>query len=330
MAEVAVTGIGIDLLYAYWEQTLRGDSASTEKIAWDLENTLLSGLELNVLETGRYLHEARPTYEAFEAWVLERNGGAIEETELDRLRRALAGETVASQAGSLEHVEGLSEDELAHWDEHGYVVVKGAVSAAEAEAAELAIYEHLGMEREDAESWYKPTLGYSIWVPVLHHPAIRANRRAPRVVKAFAQLWEREDLWPLIDQGGLNPPERPGKMFPGPHVHWDATLAEPHHFGVQGILYLNDVAEDQGAFCCVPGFHRELKGWLAALPQGVDPRVEALRTLTMKPIAAQRGDLVIWHQSLPHGASPNRAAQPRVVQYMTLRPTRWPYNAEWR
>lgn len=325
------SGVGVDLLHTYWQHALRGGAvAQAEAIPWDLQNTLLSGLGLNVLETGRYLHSARPTYEAFEAWVLERNGGALDEGELDRLRRALAGEMVASPAGSLDGVEGLSEAELAHWDQHGYVVMNGAVSATEAEAAELAVYEHLGMDRDDAESWYKETLGYSIWVPVMHHPVMKANRRAPRIVKAYSQLWGREDLWPLIDQGGLNPPERPGKPFPGPHLHWDTTLAEPHHFGVQGILYLADVAEDQGAFCCVPGFHRELKSWLDGLPQGVDPRTEALRTLTMKPIAGKRGDLVLWHHSLPHGASPNRAARPRVVQYMTLRPTRWSYNPEWR
>jgi hypothetical protein len=327
MSAVAAKGLEIEALRGYWDRMLHPEKA--DGASWDLDNTLLSGLRLNVLETGRFLNEQRPSLEEFEAWILERNGGAIEEAALDRLRRALAGEIVESE-GSLDGVEGLSEEDLARWDEHGYVVLKGAVSAAQAEAAELAIYEYLGMDREVPESWYKETLGHSIWVPLLRHPALWANRRSPRIAKAFAQLWGREDLWVNVDQGGLNPPEREGWPFPGPKLHWDTTLMLPHHFGVQGILYLVDVAEDQGAFSCVPGFHKSLQRWLEELPEGADARKVALRTLTMKPIAGRRGDMVIWHQSLPHGSSPNNAARPRVAQYMTMRPTRWPYNTEWR
>jgi hypothetical protein len=331
MLQQVKAGLEIDLLRVYWENALRGAPAQdAEAIPWDLQQTLLSGLGLNVLETGRYLHGERPSYEAFERWIAQQNGGVVAEHRLERLRRALAGEAVGSPVGSLENVEGLSAADLAHWDEHGYVVVKNAVSAEAAAAAELAIYEYLGMDRDDPESWYAPKLGHSIWVPVLHNAAIEANRRSPRITKAFAQLWGRQDLWPIVDQGGLNPPEREGWRFPGPHLHWDTTLAPPHHFGVQGILYLADTTEEQGAFCCTPGFHKLLASWLESLPHGVDPRAEALRTLAMQPIAAGRGDLVIWHQSLPHGSSPNRAARPRVVQYLSMRPTRWPYNPEWR
>jgi hypothetical protein len=39
---------------------------------------------------------------------------------------------------------------------------------------------------------------------------------------------------------------------------------------------------------------------------------------------------VLWHQSLPHGSSPNRGDKPRVVQYITLKPTRWEYAPEWK
>jgi len=328
MAEMAAQGLGIEYLRTYLEGVL--DPAKAGGREQDLDATLLAGLRLNVLETSRYLHERRPTLEEFEGWILERNGGGIEASSLERLKRALAGEIVASEVGCLDEVEGLSEADLAHWDEHGYVVLKSAVSMEQAEAAELAIYEYLGMDWEDEESWYTETLGHSIWVSLLRHPAFWVNRRSPRMVKAFAQLWGREDLWVTVDQGGLNPPERKGWEFPGPRLHWDTTLAEPHHLDVLGILYLADTPAEQGAFSCVPGFHKSLKGWLDGLPEGVEPRVEALRTLTMKPVAGKRGDMVLWHTSLPHGSSPNRGTRPRVAQYISMRPTRWLHNTEWR
>jgi hypothetical protein len=284
---------------------------------------------LGLLETVRYLHALRPSLDEFERWILGVNGGAIAPQRLDRLRRALAGETVGPEV-PLDGVEGLSTDELAHWEEHGYVILRGAVTKEQARTAELAIYEYLQMDSADPETWYKNPQGHSIWVNMLRHPAFWVNRRSPRIVRAFAQLWGREDLWVTVDQGGLNPPERPGWPFPGPRLHWDTTIAEPHLFGMQGILYLADTAENQGAFCCIPGFHRRLKPWLAGLPTEVDPRVAVLQDGGVKQIAAAAGDLVIWHHLLPHGASPNAAERPRVAQYMTMKPTRWEYHGVWR
>ncbi|WP_165488642.1 MULTISPECIES: phytanoyl-CoA dioxygenase family protein [Dyella] len=320
-------GLGIEALRTYWaSQCFPG---SIERLPQDVVKTLLAGLRLNVLETLRYLHHQRPDYAQFEAWVVERHGSDVTHAALDRLRRALAGEAVGSEVGNLDDVDGLSADDLAHWDEHGYVILRNAISEEAARASEAAIYEFLEMNPGDPASWYPASLGHSIWVPLLRHPAIVANRRSPRIHKAHAQLWGRDDLWVTIDQVGFNPPEQTQWPFPGPHLHWDATLAEPHRLELQGILCLADVAADQGAFSCVPGFHRTLKDWLTTVPDGVSANDHARRTLTMTPIAAQRGDMIIWHHLLPHGSSPNRAQRPRVVQYLSLRPTRYAYTEQW-
>jgi len=326
----------IPYLHRYWQRCwlkVKEPTATARQDVgeWDLENTLLSGLGLNILETGRFLHGPDHTgFESFEEWIIETNGGAIEPERLTRLRDALAGKPVGSAAGCLDHVPGLTAEELAFWDEHGYLVVRDAVDACDRNAAAAVIYEFLDADPEQSETWYKNKFGKTIWVPLLRHPAFVANRKAPRLVKAFAQLWGREDLWPTIDQGGFNPPEREAWTFPGPHVHWDATLALPHCFGVQGILYLTDTPAEQGAFSCIPGFHRTLEQWLKDLPAGEDPHDAIRRHPGLKPIEGKAGDLLLWHQSLPHGSSPNRGAKPRVAQYIALRPTRWAYNAEWK
>jgi hypothetical protein len=319
--------LGIEYLQDYLRRKV--DATGQGERRDDLDFALLSGLRLPLRETLQFLHRERPSLEMFERWIVARNGGTMDEGELDRLRRALSGETVGAAIGSLEGVEGLTEADLQHWDEHGYVILRHAIPAEQAKAAELAVYEYLGASPNDPESWYRNNQGHSIWVSLYQHAAMWANRRSQRITKAFAQLWGREDLWVTIDQAGLNPPERPDWPFPGPHMHWDTTLAAPHHFGVQGILYLADVTEDQGAFVCHPGFHRRLESWLAALPEGANPRDAILKEPGAKPIAANAGDLVIWHHSLPHGSSPNRASRPRVAQYITMQPTRWDYHPTW-
>lgn len=330
-AETITLRLQIPYLYTYWQRATEPTTKPRDSSEWDLENTLLSGLGLNLLETQRFLYRPDPPdFDAFEKWVIAVNGGAIDETRLTRLRDALEGKTVGSPAGSLDDVPGLTTEELAFWEEHGYVVLHDAVPAESRDAAAAAVYEFLQADPANPETWYSEQVGKSIWVALLHHPAFKANRNAPRLVKAFAQLWGREDLWPTIDQGGFNPPERPGWTFPGPHLHWDMTLVPPHVFGLQGILYLTDTPADQGAFCCIPGFHRTLESWLKELPPSEEPRKAILRHPGVTPVAGKAGDLVIWHHALPHASSPNRNTQPRVAQYIFHRPTRWPYTQDWK
>lgn len=109
------------------------------------------------------------------------------------------------------------------------------------------------------------------------------------------------------------------------------SIAQPVPFGVQGILYLTDTSADQGAFTCVPGFHRRIGQWLAELAPDADPRnLQLLSKLAAVPVAGRTGDLVIWHHALPHGASRNRTDRPRVAQYIKMQPSGWEVNPVWR
>lgn len=106
------------------------------------------------------------------------------------------------------------------------------------------------------------------------------------------------------------------------------SLHPPFRFGTQGLIYLCDTPAHQGAFSCVPGFHHRLESWLAALPADTDPRRVDL-TAQVRPIAAEAGDMVIWHQALPHGSSPNRGTYPRIVQYLNMYPVKFKENMAW-
>jgi hypothetical protein len=331
-------GLGIRHLKRFWARTIanregRG-TAGDPPAEWVADNTLLAGLRVGLRETYSFIFETLPPLERFEAWVLERNGGAIDPARIAYLNSALSGEAgiadapVRSLAPDRDALPFTVED-MAFWEENGYVVLHDAVPPENCEAAARAIYDFIGMDLQQPETWYRgPQTG--IWVPLIHHPALWANRDSPRIFQAFRQLWNRRDLWVSVDQAGMNPPERPGWQFPGPNLHFDVSLQLPIPFGVQGILYLTDTAADQGAFRCVPGFHRRIEAWLNSLPPGTDPRAQDLTKFESFPIAGRAGDLVIWHQALPHGASPNRSARPRVVQYIKMHPSQWDYNAEWR
>jgi Phytanoyl-CoA dioxygenase (PhyH) len=311
-------------LHRFWAQQMAGTRGD-----WPADNTLLAGLRVGLRETYDYLLNKQPTFAEFEQWVIAKNGGAICAERLERLRTALAGD---GQPANPDAEPALSAADLEFWDRQGYVILRDAVPPENCQSAVQAICDFLDVRLDRPDTWYTGPQGHSIWIPLLHHPALWANRDSARIHRAFAQLWDREDIWVNVDQAGFNPPEKPGWKFPGPHLHWDVSLAKPIPFGVQGILYLADVAADQGAFTCVPGFHRKIDSWLKSLPEGSDPRAQVLIDVAADavPISGRAGDLVIWNQALPHGSSPNRAALPRIVQYLVCRPSRWGYNPVWR
>ena len=286
---------------------------------------------LGLEQTAEYFRHA-PSFEDFERSVVNTTGG-VEPTRAARINAAVAGTDYPEAIRRwLDEVEAsapvLTGDDLAFWNEHGYVVLHDAVPAASRDAAAAALWRHVGARADDPDTWYGAR-DHGIMVQYFQHPAFEQNRRSSRVHKAFAQLWRTADLWMTTDRVGFNAPERGRWTFSGPDLHWDVSVKTPIPFGTQGILYLTDTPPEQGAFTLVPGFQRWGEDWLKNLPTGSDPRRENLHALGAIPIGGRAGDLIIWHQALPHGASPNRGSRPRLVQYMNMFPTRIEEQEEW-
>lgn len=315
-------------LEAYWAHaTLRPGAEAPPETHVRL---LLDALGLGIEQAGQFLAGA-PCFDAFAAWIVEQVG-QLDPYRLARYRAWYEGltppEAVLREQRTLADASPvLDEANLARWDEDGYVVLRQAITPDETRAAEQLLWETLGACPEDPETWYGKRAG-GIMVPIYQHPALEPARRSPRVHKAFAQLWGREDLWVTVDRMSFNPPERPGSRFKGPHLHWDVSLVWPIPFATQGMLYLTDTEADQGAFRLVPGFHRRIRAWLEELGDA-DPREEDLSAEAIG-IAAGAGDLVIWRWDLPHGASPNRSTRPRMAQYVNMYPADLVIQSVWR
>lgn len=329
--------LGVLHLKRFWSQTLAyryGRTIETTGENWQTSRILLSGLGLSLEETMRYLLQFAPTFDEFEKWILEKNENRLENLQIERLNRILSGvsgdETDLFSFREIEEMpDVLSREDLKFWEREGYVVVREAVSETQAKAAENAVWENLGMNPNEPRSWYENAVGKGIMMEFYDHPALTENRKSPRIRKAFAQLWKTADLCTTVDRTSFNPPETDFYQFQGPHLHWDMSLEPPFRFGTQGLLYLCDTPAEQGAFCCVPSFHRKLEKWLANLPENADPREVNLNGSAV-PIAARAGDFVIWHHALPHGSSPNRGRYPRIVQYINMYPPEFMENMKWR
>ncbi|WP_215398252.1 phytanoyl-CoA dioxygenase family protein [Rheinheimera oceanensis] len=216
----------------------------------------------------------------------------------------------------------LSEQQLAFWQQHGYLVVPAVLTPEQCEQSRQAIWQYLQASPEQPDSWYQhQAQSEKIMLPLFRHPALDANRQVPLIRQVFQQLWQRTDLVMSTDRVSFNPPQTANWTFPGPDMHWDMPLRAPVSFATQGLIYLTDTTEQQGAFCCVPGFHLQIDNWINAQNKTeLEMQQQDWSAWPVKAIAAKAGDLIIWHQALPHGASVNRAAKPRMVQYVNAYP----------
>lgn len=281
---------------------------------WALDLTLMNGLGLHVRSTLTFLFERQPTLEALERYVLDENGGEIERERIARLDAALAGTLPADPLPASEAV--LDEGQLASFDEHGLVVVRDVASPAECEAARAAIWQHLRGAPDDPRTWPSSPMGPSVEVSLVRHPALDAIRRSERARRAFAQLWGRTDVWPVIEGSVLVRPDVPASA----RLRWEVDPSAPISLGLRGMVFLDDAPIDRGAFVTAPGFHRRIDAWLASLPRHALPHDQDLDGLVAMP--ARQGDLLIWHHALPYSRSPNEGATPTTAQFLTFRPTR--------
>jgi len=229
----------------------------------------------------------------------------------------------------------LSQEDKAFWEENGYVIVKNAVPQENLDAMVQAIWDFLEVDGSDLEDWYRhrprerndesdmSPISIAGMVEMYQHQAIWNNRQHPRVYGAFADIWGRDDLWVTLDRVNMKPPIReqnPEWDHPG-MIHWDVDTSQDQvPFGVQGVLYLTDTAEDQGGFQCVRGFHNTFDSWVKTQPEDRNPRIPDLDGLTVEAIAGEAGDLLIWHHLLAHGNGHNRSAVPRLAQYISMGP----------
>ncbi len=320
------TRIGIPYLHDLWSRVLQvaGRARQAGPETWARDQLVIDGLGLARHETYAFLHSRRPDFGAFEAWVADRAEHAADLERIAWINAHLAALGGAAPASAARKPSDLGQpvfnaEALEAWAEQGYAVLRGAVPAALCQAAEQAIWDFTGGDPDDPDSWYDGAYEQGIMLPLVHHPAFSAVRAVPAIHKAFAELWGTHDLLSTTDRGGFNPPERAGWRFSASGLHWDTSLAPPMPMDVQGLVYLTDTPAHQGAFRCVPGFHRRLEPWLEALPPNSDPRRQNLDG-EAEAIAGRAGDLVLWHAALPHGASANRGTRPRMVLYIAMRP----------
>jgi ectoine hydroxylase-related dioxygenase (phytanoyl-CoA dioxygenase family) len=302
-----------NILESLWKRTQQPTTSNVqeENTTWNQELETLYSQGVGMEETLRYLYFDRPDFATFKNWIISKKKNALPlQEELD--------------------TPVLSAEDLAFWDQNGYVIIKEAISKQDCEDTQKAIWDFLQMNPEEKETWYKKHEEQrGMMLTFSDHETLNRNRLSPKIKKAYEQLYGTNKIYKIIDKVSFNPPETDHYRFRGSKLHWDVSLKPPIPFELQGLLYLTDCGPDDGAFHCVPGFHNHIESWLNNLAEGENPREKALETLQPIPILGNAGDFIIWHKALPHCATPNHGQSPRMVQYLTYLPEGFKASEEW-
>lgn len=297
------------ILENLWNRTINNSNAITDT-QWDQEIKILYLLGISMEDAIQFLYFEKPDFETFKTWI---NNQKKDEN---------------NTADSIENV--LSEQDLEFWNKNGYVIIKNAVSKKDCEDTVKAIWNYLKMDPDKSETWYNRHEDQKgLMLNFSDHKTLNKNRFSPRIKKAYEQLYNSAKIYKTIDKVSFNPPETKDFTFLGSPLHWDISLKQPITFGFQGLLYLTDCGSNDGAFHCVPGFHNKIDDWLDNLGTNENPRNKAIETLKPEPITGNAGDFIIWNNTLPHCASPNRGKSPRMVQYLTYLPDGYDASGEW-
>lgn len=318
-----LSSIGIFHLKRFWAKSLMkrsGHDLSSLNNEHCLDRLLIDSLGLSISNTLEFIIQYEPTFQALEGWV-KKNGQFDFRRELvSQFNQLILGELKTKDYKK----DGLTDEQLNFFEEHGYVILKNAIDESSRIETLKTIASFLEIDLEKPDDWYKQhPAKHGIMVEFFKHELLEKNRFSEKIRGAYESLWQRSDLWTSCDRIGINPPETDSFKFPGPNLHLDIEPKRHLPFGLQGILYLTDTEPNQGTLTVVPGFHKKIDLWLAQFPENQIPLIDVFDEFESKPIAAQGGDMIIWHQALPHGSSPNINTKPRIVQYINMYPPKF-------
>lgn len=225
-----------------------------------------------------------------------------------------------------------------YFEEHGYVVIAGALTKDEVASALNLTWKYLetlgtGIKRDDPSTWNNerwPTCAHGGIIPsngVGHSEAQWFIRSVPAIKESFAAIWGTDDL--LVSYDGmaiwrptsLDPSWKTNQGAAWLHVDQNALL-RPGFCCAQGLVSLLPMDERTGGNVLIPGSHLEHfpniptvypERW-AKLPEGIDhfrfpandPRLQGVQMTHMEP-----GDLLLWDSRVVHCSSPGLQASPQ-------------------
>ena len=219
-----------------------------------------------------------------------------------------------------------------HLESEGFVVFANVLAQKEADRAMSLLWDYLenlgtGIDRNRIETWDDdrwPTTVHGAILPsygIGHAGAQWYIRDIPNLKKAFAQIWETDDL--LVSFDGVtiwrpwthNPAWKTNEGNSWLHID-QHPVGRPGKHCVQGLVNLLPTSESTGGNVVVPGSHKrfqDIPDDYAERLARIHPSIDHFRfpnddpgLKTTEPVMAEMeaGDLLLWDSRTIHCSAP--------------------------
>jgi hypothetical protein len=246
--------------------------------------------------------------------------------EQDQARRVRGDDVTSTLPASGLSADGLSEDQLLHFAEHGWILLEDVLDEAECERYTAALDRTLARLRRPGDDGYE-TQHHATRNPHLYDPAFLDWYGTPGLLEAYRQLIGRHDIrvWDsLVTTGDPHPQrgERRAELLDperwGWHRDFDPRwiivpdLRDPsliHSTVVVAATFLTPHSPERGVTALLDGSHKQAGEDDETLYGDLKDRCPIVRT------TASAGSVVMFTEALLHSAVPVVADERRVAMF---------------
>ncbi len=279
------------------------------------EQYFLNLFEIGLFELYEFLFQYCKNEEQLENWIIELKGEKFYHQKVEQFNNWLLKNTVIAEG---EIINVLTKEQIEFWEENGYLHLTEIIPPEDCDGVVDLICRELGVNLANPNSWY-PTNDklQGLMLQLYQGIAIEKTRKNCNVFKLYAQLYGTNKLLANTEKVSYNPPETDSFKFKGSTLHWDINFDIGVRYCIQGLVYLDDVPANRGAFSLVPGYHHKIEDVLKT-SEPVAAINFVKKTEEIICLAGKKGDLIIWLEAIPHAATANNSNLPRFVQYLSF------------
>lgn len=289
-----------------------GVETHIDKTFIQYEKLFLGSLGIGIFETYQFLYGECRDAEHFIEWLINIKGQATV-NQAEYTFNTL-GSLTAEPIGDI-----LTKVQRDFWNRNGYLKISGLIPDADCDAVTNLICNTLAVDLSNSKSWYpEHQLLQGLMLQLYQDEALSKIRESVSVRKVFSDLYGSNNIIANCEKVSYNPPENDFFKFMGSPLHWDIDFSIGPTYHIQGLIYLDDVPVERGAFTLIPRFHHKLSDFLRKFDTPDDAIAFLRQTGKVIPLAGKKGDLIVWLESIPHAASPNHSTLPRFVQYVSF------------
>mmetsp|Transcript_11874 Transcript_11874/g.21703 ORF Transcript_11874/g.21703 Transcript_11874/m.21703 type:complete len:351 (-) Transcript_11874:124-1176(-) len=237
---------------------------------------------------------------------------------------------------------------ISYLDEHGYVVVRDALTETDLRQAEDMLFNFMsseaGWDRSDPATWTDASfssMGNAVLGLVNRRGAGQSDlswfvRTRHAVFGTFRQLWQTDELLTSFDGLNIFRPWHKHDFLKteGNWYHVDQGRSKVGRHAVQGLVTLYDQDASTGGLVVIPGSHHRHQEVLRYAKDDADFVVpgdsSSVMSMPKRLVTSRAGDLILWdsrtvHCNTPAVSTPTAPGSRllRACVYVCMTPKAW-------